>query len=187
VLVDCSIGGEAALRYAEESGLSIRLIVNTHGHLDHVYNNGAFKQRTGAPLAIHPADLAFLERLGEMAAAWGLPPVDSPAPDLLLHDGNKLEIGAFTLDVIHTPGHTPGSICLYGSGVLISGDTLFRESIGRTDLPGGSFPQLIESIRSRLLVLPDDTAVYPGHGPPTTIGHERRRNPFLATGGLVIE
>ncbi len=187
VLVDCSIGGESALRYAEESGLAVKLIVNTHGHLDHVYNDDAFKRRTGAALAIHPADLPFIERLGDMAVSWGLPPVQPPEVDMLLEDGQKLQVGSTTLEVIHTPGHTPGGICLYAPGVLISGDTLFRESIGRTDLPGGSFPQLIAAIRERLLVLPDDTAVYPGHGPPTTIGHERRNNPFLVAGGLTVE
>lgn len=187
VAVDCSIGAEAVLRYADENGLTIGLIVNTHGHLDHVYNNKLFKERTGASLAIHPADLPYLERLSEMAAAWGLPPTESPGPDVLLEDGQRLQVGNISLEVIHTPGHTPGSICLYLPGLLISGDTLFRESIGRTDLPGGSFPQLISSIRAKLLPLPDETAVYPGHGPPTSIGHERRRNPFLATGGLIIE
>lgn len=186
VAVDCSIGGDAALKYAEENGIHIALIVNTHGHLDHTYNNALFKERTGAPLAIHSADLPFIERLPEMALSWGLSPVRSPQPDLLLEDGQELQVGGMSLQVIHTPGHTPGGICLYSPGVLISGDTLFKGSIGRTDLPGGSFAELIASIRGRLLVLPDDTIVYPGHGPPTTIGHERRFNPFISSGGLTL-
>ncbi|MBG0780516.1 MAG: MBL fold metallo-hydrolase, partial [Desulfotignum balticum] len=134
---------------------------------------------TGAKLAIHPDDVPMLSELSRSAASFGLSAENSPEPDLLLHDKYTVRFGNITLTVIHTPGHSRGGIALYTPGHLFAGDTLFAGSIGRTDLPGGDYDTLIASIKQKLLVLPDDTVVYTGHGPETTIADEKRMNPFL--------
>jgi glyoxylase-like metal-dependent hydrolase (beta-lactamase superfamily II) len=167
----------AALRAA---GAKVTAIVNTHGHWDHSGANGAVKEATGAPLLIHAADAPWLTmRQTVTGAGLGLlHPVQSPPADRVLQGEEELPLGRFRLRVIHTPGHTPGGICLYLPGVLFSGDTLFAEGVGRTDLPGGSPSALASSIREKLFSLPDETVVYPGHGAPTTIGDERSLNPY---------
>jgi hydroxyacylglutathione hydrolase len=161
-------------------GLTIRYVLNTHAHFDHTDGNAAVVEATGAPLAIHPEDRPLLEASGG-AALFGLRADPSPLPDLELCDGDCLEIGDLRFRVLHTPGHTPGHVCFHepAQGVLFDGDVLFRRGIGRSDLPGGNHQQLLQSIREVLFALPDETIVYSGHGPATTIGEEKRLNPWL--------
>lgn len=170
------------LALARDMGVKITRIVASHAHLDHIMAVGAVVQQTRAPFLLHRDDLgiaASLPASARMLLDREEPP--PPAPDDDLRDGDDLEVAGITLRVLHTPGHTPGSVSLYApeAGLLFSGDTLFRESIGRTDLPGGSPELIIRSIVDRLLTLPDATRVLPGHMQETTIGHERARNPFL--------
>jgi hydroxyacylglutathione hydrolase len=179
MLVDPGLETEPVLDALRERGLEVELILNTHGHLDHVANNAFFKRATGAPLAIHPADLPYLRAVARQASLYGLAAEDSPDPDLLLEEGAPVAFDGTSFDVLHTPGHTPGGVCLHRGGQLLVGDTLFRGSVGRTDLPGGDWEALVGSIRSKLFVLPDDVHCYPGHEGETTIGRERRANPFV--------
>ena len=162
-----------------ESSLIAKIIINTHGHFDHVSANKRLKEETGAPILIHSLDAPMLDQLSSSAAAWGMSADNSPRPDRELNDGDEVPFGNIILKVIHTPGHTPGGISLFAADVVFVGDTLFAGSIGRTDFPGGSFEALRESIRKRLFILGDHVKVYTGHGPPTTIGEERRSNPFV--------
>ena len=182
LLVDPTIASESIYDEIVAHHWKIPVIVNTHGHVDHVYGDGYFKGKTGAQLAIHKDDAPWLETMGG-AARFGLAMPAPVSADRLLSDGDTVTVGGLSFEVIHTPGHTAGGICLYSSqsshDILISGDTLFAGSIGRTDLPGGDYDQLIDSIQRRLLVLPDDTIVYSGHGEATTIGEEKDSNPFL--------
>lgn len=186
MIVDPGLDSEGILDQARARGLEIALIVNTHGHLDHVAGNRFFKDATAAPLAIHRADLPYLESLRRQGSMWGFDVPDSPAPDLFLEEGTPLAFDGVAFDVLHTPGHTPGGVCLRLGGLVLVGDTLFLGSVGRTDLPGGDGATLETSIRGKLFVLPDDTRCLPGHGPETTIGRERRTNPFVgeAAGGF---
>ena len=174
-------GGHAddILQLLAQQNLQAELIINTHGHFDHIGGNRQLLQATGAELMIHQDDSSLLDRAGEHAAAFGLRAEPSPAPNRLLNGGEKLQVGELCLQVIHTPGHSPGGICLYIDGILLVGDTLFAGSIGRTDLPGGNHQLLIANIKEKLLPLPEKTKVYPGHGPMTTIGEEKLHNPFL--------
>jgi hydroxyacylglutathione hydrolase len=163
----------------QKNNLQLKTIINTHGHFDHVGGNKALQEKTGAPIMIHAGDAPMLAQLSASAAVWGMQADDSPPPDRLLEDGDEITFGGITLKVIHTPGHSPGGIALYAPQGLFVGDTLFAGSIGRTDFPGGDYGALIRSVRERLFVLGDDVRVYPGHGPETTIGQERRFNPFF--------
>ncbi len=168
------------LRLIESEALTVTAIVDTHGHGDHIGANADLKARFGCPVMIHEADAEFLTDPMLNLSAWlGEDTVVSPTADRLLQDGDDIAVGPVTFRVIHTGGHTPGGICLYTEGHLFAGDTLFAGSIGRTDFPGGSMEQLITGIRGKLLVLPDDTIVYPGHGPTTSIGTEKAGNPYL--------
>jgi glyoxylase-like metal-dependent hydrolase (beta-lactamase superfamily II) len=165
---------------ARELRLRITKIACSHGHLDHIMAVRALKEATGAPFLLHQDDLELARGMPESAfRLLGRRELPTPDPDFFLADGDDVEIPGLGLKVIYTPGHTPGSICLYTDGLLFSGDTLFQGSIGRTDLPGGSFPQIMESIVTRLLPLPDETIVRPGHMDQTTLGAERRSNPFV--------
>lgn len=181
VVVDPGDEAGAILALIRAKGIRVKYILNTHGHFDHVGGNRQLVAETGATLMIHRGDEPFLSRASRSATMYGLMAEDSPAPAAYLEDGQAISFGGIELRVIHTPGHSPGGSCFFlpAERMLISGDTLFAESIGRTDLTGGSQEQLVRSITTKLLVLPDDTRVYPGHGPATTIGHERRHNPYL--------
>jgi hydroxyacylglutathione hydrolase len=181
VVVDPGADGDEILALVTKRGLNIEKIINTHGHFDHVGANKQLKEATGAQLLIHDRDTPYLSRVAEVATMYGLRADNSPAPDRLLTDGEELTFGSCRMIVLHTPGHTPGGCCLYfpEEGKVITGDTLFAESVGRTDLPGGSSETLINSIRTKLLPLPDETTVYPGHGPESSIGHEKKHNPYL--------
>lgn len=162
-------------------GLRIGSIINTHGHFDHVGGNFQAVESFGARLLIHQADAYLLGRVAEVAGMYGMTGQNSPEPDDFLYDGMEITFGSYSLSVLHTPGHTQGGCCLYikSERKIITGDTLFADSIGRTDLPGGSHELLLESIRNKLFVLPEDVIAYPGHGPETTIGHEKRCNPYF--------
>ena len=181
VVVDPGGSVELIRRAVERHGLTVRCLINTHGHFDHVGGNRAAVSAFAAPLVIHREDAPMLGRAAEVALRYGLAGENSPEPDSFLEDGQEIVFGSCSLKVIHTPGHTQGGCCLYleQEKKLISGDTLFADPIGRTDLPGGSHEQLLQSIRTRLFTLPDDVTVYPGHGPETTIGHEKRHNPYF--------
>jgi len=181
VVVDPGGDVEQILTALQKRGLSVVSIINTHGHFDHVGGNRQLQAATGAELLIHPADEPMLARVASVAGMYGLQAENSPGPDRLLEDDMLLSFGNQQLRVIHTPGHTPGGCCLYleSEQKLISGDTLFADGVGRTDLPGGSHAQLINSIRTRLFTLPPQVEVWPGHGPATTIGHEQQHNPYL--------
>ena len=186
MIVDPGIDSEPVLDAVRERGLSVALILNTHGHLDHVACNGFFKRETGAPIAIHAADLPLLQNVSRPAALYGLHAEDSPPADLLLVEGVALPFDGATFDVIHTPGHTPGGVCLRRGAQMIVGDTLFSGSVGRTDLPGGDWNALVSSIREKLFLLPDDVLCLPGHEGETTIGRERRANPFVGDAAVGI-
>ena len=170
-------------RKLAEHGLTLKQILVTHAHIDHVGGALKLKQLTGAPIYLNENDLPLLKMMEAQAAWLGIATPETAPPDGGLVDGQVVGLEHYSAKVLHTPGHTQGSVCLHfvPLKLLIAGDTLFAGSIGRTDLPGGNFDQIIDSIQSRLLALPEDTRVLPGHGPATTIGEERRSNPFLVT------
>jgi glyoxylase-like metal-dependent hydrolase (beta-lactamase superfamily II) len=174
-------GGNAddILQAINQNQLDVVAIINTHGHIDHIMANTALRKATRAPLYIHAQDAPMLlsTRLN-LSQFLGLEFTCEPA-DKLLKDGDVIKVGELLLKVAHTPGHTPGGIALISDGVVFSGDTLFAESVGRTDFPGGSHQQIVESAKNKLLVLDDAVKVLPGHGPDTTIGWERTHNPFI--------
>ncbi|MCU0555998.1 MAG: MBL fold metallo-hydrolase [Desulfobacterales bacterium] len=159
--------------------LTLKHILNTHGHFDHVGGNRQLKDATGAELLIHAADAAMLAQLSASAAAFGLSAQNSPPPDRTVAEGDRVTFGDIALTVLHTPGHTPGGISFHTDRCVFVGDALFYGSIGRTDFPGGDYDTLIASIRTKLFTLDDDTTVYTGHGPATTVGQEKRSNPFV--------
>jgi glyoxylase-like metal-dependent hydrolase (beta-lactamase superfamily II) len=165
-----------------DSGLDIKIIVLTHGHSDHIAALYDIQAKTGAEVAIHTADAQAIQGRGAFSSMFGISYKTPPPPDRLLKGGDSLDIGDLHFTVLHTPGHTPGSICLLGHDRVFTGDTLFYHSIGTTYTYGSSRHQLIDNIHKRLMVLPDNTRVYPGHGRETTIGAERQSNPFLRGG-----
>jgi glyoxylase-like metal-dependent hydrolase (beta-lactamase superfamily II) len=181
VAIDPGDEPERLLGVIRAHDLQVKLILNTHGHLDHVGAVAALREATGAPFYIHEADWPFVASVAEQAAMFDLPPPPVPEIDGGILEGQVFELqsGAISIATFSTPGHSPGSVTLQVGGMVFSGDVLFAGGIGRTDLPGGDFTTLMRSIEERLLSLPDETVVYPGHGPPTTIGRERRSNPFL--------
>lgn len=173
---------EVIEKYMERNELKLKYIINTHLHIDHVAGDSWVKNRYNAQILAHKDDEVLGNRLEQQAQMFGLPlDVSSIKIDRYLKPGDKIKIGEGELEVIHVPGHSRGSIALYDKedGFVISGDALFAGSIGRTDLPGGSMPQLLDSIKTRLLTLPEKTLVFSGHGAPTTIGREKQLNPYL--------
>jgi len=181
MIIDPGAEAETILGTVQQMGLSISLIVITHAHMDHVGALHSVKEKTNAAFAVHEDEKGFvLSAPMRMLTSLGVTPFKSPPkPDRLLKDGDRIDVGDLHFEVLYTPGHSSGGISLSGHGVVFSGDTLFNFGIGRTDFPGCSHERLMKSIREKLMVLPDETIVYPGHGPPTTIGDERRGNPFL--------
>jgi len=180
ILVDPAAPSPDLLKRIEELNLKVKYIINTHGHMDHIGGNSWFKNHLSAPLMIHSADAPMLVNSAMNLSLYVGNPVSSAPPDVLLEDGMELSLGKYPVKVIHTPGHTPGGICLLADKFLISGDTLFEQSIGRTDLQGGNHQQIINSIKNKLFVLPDDVIVFPGHGPRTSISMEKKNNPFVS-------
>ena len=178
MIVDPGDEAKQVLDSVKDLQLDIKYLVLTHGHMDHIGAVHKVKEATGAELCVHSGDSGLI-RGRPLNSLFGMSSPTLPSPERWLEGGDSLDIGDLHFLVLHTPGHTPGGICLLGEGVVFTGDTLFNYSIGRTDLPGGSYSQLMNGIHTKLMVLPDDTVVYPGHGPETTIGDERRANPFL--------
>ena len=176
VIIDPGAEDAEIKRQVAELGLSPKCVINTHGHGDHIGANS----KMGLPIFIHASDAQCLtDPVKNVSGMIGIP-ISSPPASRLLDDGDTIEVGELVLEVLHTPGHTEGSICLRCEDVVFTGDTLFAEGVGRTDLPGGSEAKLMRSITEKLFTLPDDTKVYPGHGPATTIGHEKGHNPFFS-------
>ena len=180
ICVDPGDQPDEVLAMARDMGLRIKYIANSHAHIDHILGVGAVRDATGAKFLLHAGDLEMARNTAAMAKGWmGIDIVNPPDPDAFLSDGDDIDIDGLKLRVLHTPGHTRGSVCFYANGVLFAGDTLFQGSVGRTDLPGGDEAEELASIVDRLLVLPDETIVLPGHMAQTTIGEERQRNPFV--------
>lgn len=180
ILVDPGDEPERILRFLKDIGVRPNRIIATHTHFDHVLGVNAIRAKLGIPFLIHHDDLAMLESMqSRVRQIMGLNVSPPPRVDEFLADGDIVPFGKDVVKVIHTPGHSPGSISLSGSGFVFTGDALFNQSIGRTDLPGGNLETLVNSITNRLFKLEDDTVVYPGHGPETSIGDEKLANPFV--------
>jgi hydroxyacylglutathione hydrolase len=183
ILIDPAGDENRLLDLLREHGVLLRYIVNTHGHADHTCGNGTLRANTGARIVMHAFDDDFFQmrEAQQWAAMMGFAP--SPPADLRVHDGSELSFGSLTLKFLHTPGHTPGACCLLIDGNLFTGDTLFVGAVGRTDLPGASFDQLLESLRTKILTLPPDTVIWPGHDygdrSSSTVGYEMEHNPYI--------
>ena len=182
LVIDPGDDGESILSRIAALGLQLKMIINTHGHFDHIGANHLLMEKSGAKLLIHSSDAVLLPRAKDHGRKYGLDVQVSPPPHQLLHGGETLTVGTLTIQVIATPGHTAGGISLLIGEHLFSGDTLFADSVGRTDLPGGDHKTLVTSIQKGLFILPDTTIVHPGHGPDTTIGREKRLNPYVGVG-----
>lgn len=180
-IIDPGDDAEEIASAVRESGLKPVYIINTHGHPDHVSANAALKREFGLKIVSSPLDAALMQSGSDLLSLMGVMTVPSPPPDVTVQDGDTIDIGDIRLEVLHTPGHTEGGICLYllGEGVLFTGDTLFAGSVGRTDFPGGSWPELERSIRERIYSLPEETVVLPGHGESSTVGREKAANAFV--------
>ena len=179
VIVDPGGESDCIEAHIEKARLEPVEIVSTHGHSDHIASVADLKERYGIPFALHAADLDIVKRSVREAPLWGMGKIKEPKVDRVLAAGDTVAFGKITGTILHTPGHTPGGISILFDGFAVVGDTLFNRSIGRTDFHGGDLETLLRSIRTELFTLPDDTVVYCGHGPHTTIGEEKRENPFL--------
>jgi hydroxyacylglutathione hydrolase len=180
IVIDPGADGEAIMAVLEEQGLQVEAIINTHGHFDHIGANGAIKAATDVPLYIHKGDELCLQDARRNLSLWaGSGSILSPLADYLLTGDEVLELAGLEVEVLHTPGHSPGSICLKVGNVLFTGDTLFAGSVGRVDFPEASGEQLMESLRNVILPLASEMTIYPGHGPASTLRTEKLHNPFL--------
>ena len=179
VVVDPGDDGDAILRQIRDRELSVEKILLTHGHFDHVGAVRLLREKTGAPVHVHAEDAKRMATARRQGLMFGLSVDDPPPPDVTVGEGDRIAFEGREFAVVHTPGHTPGCVSYLCGGMAFVGDLLFAGSIGRTDLPGGSYEQLIASVREKIFVLPDDTIVFPGHGPSTTVGREKRSNPFF--------
>lgn len=168
-------------KFIKEQNLTPKLLINTHCHIDHVLGNNFIMEKYEIPLWMHKDELPLLHAAPVYGQTYGVQMTPSPEPEKFLDESNPLTFGEYELKIFHVPGHSPGSICFYykENDLLICGDVLFYESIGRTDLPGGNHAQLLKNIKEKLFKLNDETVVYSGHGPETSIGHEKKHNPFL--------
>ncbi|MFQ6126129.1 MAG: MBL fold metallo-hydrolase [Candidatus Heimdallarchaeota archaeon] len=181
VLIDGGAIPLQLLKFVRLHELNMKYALLTHCHFDHIQGIEEVRQMTGCKVAMHKAEDPILQAAHPAAAQWGFEPPKFQEPDLFIADGEKISVGNLALTALWTPGHSPGGLSFYAAelGVVFSGDCLFMQSIGRTDFPRGDFKTLITSIRTRLFTLPEETRVAPGHGPSTTISHEKRSNPFL--------
>lgn len=175
-LVDCSARDEDILRMIEELGANLKYILLTHGHFDHV---AGIRNNPDVKIVMHENDFGILNKVNNYMLMFGMPEMTIPKIDILVNDGDILKLGNLEIKVIHTPGHTQGSVCYLADDKLFSGDTIFRESVGRCDLEGGDFNQIIESIENKIFTLPEDTLIYPGHGKMTSVGWEKVHNCFM--------
>lgn len=178
-VVDPGDEGESILGFLSERGLALSLILVTHGHFDHVGAIGVLKAHTGAKVYAHAGDVELMKRAESHGALYGIPVDPVPSPDALVADGDSIPFGEAAFEVRHTPGHSAGSVTYVLNGWAFVGDLIFAGSIGRTDLPGGSMPALMKSVREKIFTLDDDVVLVPGHGPDTTVGREKRSNPFF--------
>lgn len=178
-IVDPGAEPEKIIRLVTEKGLKPGVLINTHGHVDHIGANKDIIEKYQIPLLIHPSDSPMLNCVQQSELSLFLGAKDSPPADRFMKDGEKIDVGNCSLKVIHTPGHSPGSVCLLGDDFLLSGDLLFYAGVGRTDLPGSSWEELESSLRNKILILPDEIIVLPGHGPHTSIKQEKHSNPFI--------
>jgi len=179
VVIDPGDDAADILKVIKDKGFKVKYIVNTHGHFDHIGANKAVKEATGAEILIHEADAQMMASAPLQSRAFGMNSVSSPQADRYVKHGDAINAGEVSLKVLHTPGHSPGGISLLEQGMVFTGDSLFAGSIGRTDLPGGDLMTLLRSIKTNLMTLADETKVFCGHGPASTIGDERQGNPFL--------
>jgi glyoxylase-like metal-dependent hydrolase (beta-lactamase superfamily II) len=180
VIIDPGAEAERIYRVVTFQGFTLKCVMNTHGHIDHIGGVADIVEKTGVPFLMHEEDLYLIEGFDhDPFRAFLMDARTPPAPDRFLQDRENITVGNLEFQILHTPGHTPGSVCFLTGKTLFSGDTLFSNSIGRADLPGGNHEQLLTSIREKLLPLDDDVRVYSGHGNVTTIGNERRFNPFF--------
>jgi glyoxylase-like metal-dependent hydrolase (beta-lactamase superfamily II) len=179
VIIDPGDDALSILKTIEKFDINIKYILATHGHFDHIGAVAPLRRELKAEFLAHKGDFFFIEDGENAARRWGVDIEQPPKPDRFIDDGDKIKVGNYNLEVIHTPGHSPGGISFLCDGMLFGGDTLFQGSIGRTDFRKGSFEEISESIKNRLYTLPDDTIVYTGHGPITTIGDEKKHNAFV--------
>ncbi len=178
IVIDPGDEPDRIMNEVNANGLEVSAIICTHGHFDHIGAAADVKKATGAKIILHKEDMGTYDLAKEQAAFWGYSVDELPQPDSFVQEGDDIKVGNLSFKVMHTPGHSQGGICLYGEGIVVSGDTIFQGSVGRTDFPGGSIEKLKESFK-RLLELPENTQVLSGHGPETTIGKEKTGNFFV--------
>jgi glyoxylase-like metal-dependent hydrolase (beta-lactamase superfamily II) len=186
IVIDASFQAEKIVEAVKKLGLQVKSVLLTHGHIDHIAGAGVLKNGLGAEIVIHQGDAWMYEHVGEQGKMFGFGVSDLPAPDRFIKDGEEIRFGSHALKIVETPGHSPGSVCLRGEldgrPVAFTGDTLFCGSIGRTDLWGGDYGEIIRSIKKKLLVLPEETLVLPGHGDESDVHTEKKTNPFVGEG-----
>ena len=176
-LIDCSCFDDEILTALEDLGANLKYVLLTHGHFDHI--TGLNDTDEDVKVLMHSADMEWIKELNTYLPVIGMPSMETPRIDEFIKDGDVINLGELEIKVIHTPGHTQGGVCFYVEGNLFSGDTIFRESVGRCDLPGGDYNQIIDSIEERIFTLPEETIIYPGHGRTTTVGWEKVHNSFM--------